>query len=184
MVFVWAEYAARDWTRLKRRAALDRSVRERREYVLSARFDDTPLPGLFSGTVVVDLRTRTPQRRGEQWLLPGGRRATGRGSEGRAGADAGGGSGQPAPRVRPAERRGEGRVAGWVQRGLGLLGVIDAIGTTEAWLDGVPSGSSLMSLGRRGVTDVADTNKIASRQAQSAAQRREAAITSRSPRQC
>ena len=34
VVFVSAEYAARDWTRLERRAALSRAVRERREYVL------------------------------------------------------------------------------------------------------------------------------------------------------
>ena len=30
VVFVSAEYAARDWTRLERRAALNRAVRERR----------------------------------------------------------------------------------------------------------------------------------------------------------
>ena len=36
VVFISAEYAARDWTRLERRAALDRAVRERREYVLPA----------------------------------------------------------------------------------------------------------------------------------------------------
>lgn len=62
VVFVSAEYAARDWTRLERRAALDRAVRERREYVLPARFDDTPLPGLLSGMVAVDLRGRTPEQ--------------------------------------------------------------------------------------------------------------------------
>ena len=62
MVFVSAEYAARDWTRLERRAALNRAVRERREYVLPARFDDTPLPGLLSDMVAVDLRGRTPQQ--------------------------------------------------------------------------------------------------------------------------
>ena len=37
VVFVSAEYAARDWTRLERRAALNRAVRERREYVLPGR---------------------------------------------------------------------------------------------------------------------------------------------------
>ena len=62
VVFVSAEYAARDWTRLERRAALDRAVRERREYVLPARFDDTPLPGLLSDMVTVDLRRQTPQQ--------------------------------------------------------------------------------------------------------------------------
>jgi hypothetical protein len=62
VVFVSAEYAARDWTRHERRAALARAVRERREYVLPARFDDTPLPGLPSDIVTVDLRGRTPQQ--------------------------------------------------------------------------------------------------------------------------
>ena len=62
VVFISAEYAARDWTRLERRAALDRAVRERREYVLPARFDDTPLPGLLPGIVTADLRIRTPQQ--------------------------------------------------------------------------------------------------------------------------
>ena len=62
VMFVSAEYAAREWTRLERRTALARAVRERREYVLPARFDDTPLPGLPSDMVTVDLRTRTPQQ--------------------------------------------------------------------------------------------------------------------------
>jgi len=62
VVFISAEYAARDWTRLERRAALDRAARERREYVLPARFDDTVLPGLLAGIVTVDLRTRSPQQ--------------------------------------------------------------------------------------------------------------------------
>jgi hypothetical protein len=62
VVFVSAEYAARDWTRHERRAALARAVRERREYVLPARFDDTPLPGLLADTVAVDLRGRAPEQ--------------------------------------------------------------------------------------------------------------------------
>ena len=62
VVFASAEYAARDWTRLERRAALNRAVRERREYVLPARFDDTPLPGLLSDMVAVDLRGRPRQQ--------------------------------------------------------------------------------------------------------------------------
>jgi hypothetical protein len=61
VVFVSAEYAARDWTRHERRAALGRAVRERQEYVLPARFDDTPLPGLLPDVSYVDLRSRTPQ---------------------------------------------------------------------------------------------------------------------------
>ena len=62
VVFVSAEYAAHDWTRLERRAALNKAVRERREYVLPARFDDTPLPGLLSDMVAIDLRGRPPQQ--------------------------------------------------------------------------------------------------------------------------
>ena len=62
VVFVSAEYAARDWTRVERRAALNRAVRERRDYVLPARFDDTPLPGLLSDMVAVDLRGQSPQQ--------------------------------------------------------------------------------------------------------------------------
>jgi hypothetical protein len=62
VVFMSAEYAARDWTRHERRAALGQAVRERREYVLPARFDDTPLPGLLSDMVWVELRGRTPQQ--------------------------------------------------------------------------------------------------------------------------
>ena len=62
VVFVSAEYAARVWTRLERRAALYRAVQEKREYVLPARFDDTSLPGLLSDMVAIDLRGRTPQQ--------------------------------------------------------------------------------------------------------------------------
>jgi len=62
VMFVSAEYAAREWTRVERRTALARAVRERREYVLPARFDDTLLPGLPSDMITVDLRARTPQQ--------------------------------------------------------------------------------------------------------------------------
>jgi TIR domain len=60
VVFISAEYAAGDWTRLERRAALERAARERREFVLPARFDDTSLPGLLGDMVTVNLRTMTP----------------------------------------------------------------------------------------------------------------------------
>src|ERR1019366_3842147 len=62
VVFISAEYAARDWTRLERRAALARAVQERREYVLPARFDDTQLAGLLPDVVTVDLRACNPQQ--------------------------------------------------------------------------------------------------------------------------
>ena len=62
VVFISAQYAAGDWTRVERQAALARAVRERREYVLPARFDDTVLPGLLEDVVAVDLRRDTPER--------------------------------------------------------------------------------------------------------------------------
>jgi len=62
VVFISAEYADRDWTRHERRVALGRALRERREYVLPARFDDTPLPGLLSDMGTVNLRDRTPEQ--------------------------------------------------------------------------------------------------------------------------
>jgi|SRR5579872_564160 len=58
VVFVSAEYASREWTRLERRAAFSRAMRENREYVLPVRFDDTELPGLLPDVAVIDLRAR------------------------------------------------------------------------------------------------------------------------------
>jgi hypothetical protein len=45
-----------------------------------------------------------------------------------------------AERVRPAEGRGEGGFAGKFKRRLELLADIDALGPTEAWLEGIPPG--------------------------------------------
>jgi hypothetical protein len=60
VVFVSADYAGRDWTRLERRAAFGRAVAEAGVYVLPARFDDSELPGLLPDVVTVDLRGYTP----------------------------------------------------------------------------------------------------------------------------
>ena len=60
VVFVSADYAGRDWTRLERRAAFSRAVTEAGVYVLPARFDDSELPGLLPDVVTVDLRRYTP----------------------------------------------------------------------------------------------------------------------------
>jgi TIR domain len=60
VVFISADYAGRDWTRLERRAAFSRAVIEAGVYVLPARFDDSELPGLLPDVVAVDLRRYTP----------------------------------------------------------------------------------------------------------------------------
>ena len=60
VVFISADYAERDWTRLERRAAFSRAVREAGMYVLPARFDDSELPGLLPDVVAIDLRGYNP----------------------------------------------------------------------------------------------------------------------------
>src|SRR6266568_7885574 len=60
VVFISADYAGRDWTRLERRAAFSRAVAEAGVYVLPARFDDSELPGLLPDVVTIDLRRYTP----------------------------------------------------------------------------------------------------------------------------
>jgi hypothetical protein len=60
VVFISADYAGRDWTRLERRAAFSRAVVEAGVYVLPARFDDSDLPGMLPDVVSVDLRRNTP----------------------------------------------------------------------------------------------------------------------------
>jgi hypothetical protein len=60
VVFVSADYAAGNWTRLERRAAFSRAVREAGVYVLPARFDDSELPGLLEDVIAINLRDYTP----------------------------------------------------------------------------------------------------------------------------
>jgi len=60
VVFISADYAGRNWTRLERRAAFSQAVIEAGVYVLPARFDDSELTGLLPDVVAVDLRRFTP----------------------------------------------------------------------------------------------------------------------------
>jgi hypothetical protein len=60
VVFISADYAGRDWTRLERRAAFSRAVAASGVYVLPARFDDSELPGLLPDVAAIDLRRYTP----------------------------------------------------------------------------------------------------------------------------
>lgn len=48
VIFVSQEYADRAWTRHERRSALERALKEKREYILPARFEDVDLPGIQS----------------------------------------------------------------------------------------------------------------------------------------
>src|SRR5580704_5530762 len=62
VVFISADYAGRDWTRLESRAAFSRAVSEAGVYVLPARFDDSELPALLSDVGDVDLRHYTAEQ--------------------------------------------------------------------------------------------------------------------------
>ncbi len=48
VIFVSEDYAKKAWTTLERRAAQERAMSERAEYILPVRFDDTEVPGLLS----------------------------------------------------------------------------------------------------------------------------------------
>lgn len=56
VIFVSRSYAEKVWTRTERRAALARAARQRSEYVLPIRLDDTELDGLLPTTIYLDAR--------------------------------------------------------------------------------------------------------------------------------
>lgn len=60
VLFASAEYAEKAWTNAERKAAQARALREKGEYILPARFDDTPIPGIQGTVAYVDLRQMTP----------------------------------------------------------------------------------------------------------------------------
>lgn len=60
VIFISKAYASKVWPTHERRSAQERALRENREYILPARFDDTALPGLRSTTGYIDLSSRGP----------------------------------------------------------------------------------------------------------------------------
>ena len=48
IAFFSAHYARKVWTNHERQSAQARALEENREYLLPARFDDTPIPGVLS----------------------------------------------------------------------------------------------------------------------------------------
>jgi len=61
VIFISKAYANKVWPTHERRSAQERALRENREYILPARFDDTELPGLRSTTGYIDLSKRSPE---------------------------------------------------------------------------------------------------------------------------
>lgn len=61
IIFVSKHYGAKLWTNHERESAQARAFHENREYLLPARFDDTPIPGILNTIGYVDLRGKTPE---------------------------------------------------------------------------------------------------------------------------
>jgi hypothetical protein len=61
VLFVSASFSRKVWTNHERAAAQERAIKENREYILPARFDDTPVPGLRGIIGHIDLRAVKPQ---------------------------------------------------------------------------------------------------------------------------
>jgi|GEM_PF-1847875 len=74
VMFISKHYADKVWPNHERRSALARAVKEKEEYILPARFDDTEVPGVRHTIGYVDLNDTTPQRLAEMILRKLGRR--------------------------------------------------------------------------------------------------------------
>jgi hypothetical protein len=66
VMFISQEYAAKPWTSHERKSALSRALRERTEYVLPVRFDDTELPGLDRDLGYLQADQHTPEQLAEK----------------------------------------------------------------------------------------------------------------------
>ena len=62
VIFVSEAYADKVWTNLERKSAQARAMEENKEYILPARFDDTPIPGLLRTVGYVDLNQTSPEQ--------------------------------------------------------------------------------------------------------------------------
>lgn len=62
VMFISRYYAAKMWTSHERRSAQERALREREEYLLPVRFDDTDVPGLLRTVGYLDAREHRPER--------------------------------------------------------------------------------------------------------------------------
>jgi internalin A len=61
VMFISKSYAEKMWTNVERQAALSRAIREKKEYILPARFDDTELIGLSPDIIDVNLSKKSPE---------------------------------------------------------------------------------------------------------------------------
>lgn len=60
IMFISAHYSRKLWTNHERQAMQARAFQENQEYILPARFDDTPVPGVLPTTGYISLAKHTP----------------------------------------------------------------------------------------------------------------------------
>lgn len=65
VVFISEHYADKVWPTHERRSAQSRALKENREYILPAKFDDTKLPGEGDLISFIDLRKTSPEKLAE-----------------------------------------------------------------------------------------------------------------------
>ncbi len=73
VMFISAAYVKKMWTRHERRNALSRAVEEHQDYILPARFDDTPVDGIRSSIAYISLEMLSPLHFAKQILKKLGR---------------------------------------------------------------------------------------------------------------
>jgi hypothetical protein len=61
VMFISQDYADKMWPRAERRAALDRQIEAKKEYILPVKFDDTVLPGLPQSLGYIDISGSPPR---------------------------------------------------------------------------------------------------------------------------
>lgn len=61
VMFISKHYARKVWTSHERKAAQERALKDHQEYILPARFDSTPLPGVRSTIGYVSVSNKTPE---------------------------------------------------------------------------------------------------------------------------
>lgn len=65
IVFISKYYADKIWTTHERKSAQERAIKERKEYILPARFDDTEIPGIRKTTGYINLNEYSSEEFGE-----------------------------------------------------------------------------------------------------------------------
>ena len=73
VIFISENYVKKMWTRHERRTALARALKEHAEYILPARFDDTPVEGIRSTVAYIPLGGLKPLEFGRHILKKLGR---------------------------------------------------------------------------------------------------------------